>query len=160
VQKRFFENLLSTVTTQLTAAGIQVPQLTIDNYDSVLNGVIKSINDKIYNQALEQVTSAVEEKRDYIKSQVTLAVRDEVKIKLHQRLRRRLQKKLPKQWKNRYLNRLQKTVRENVEAQAILAVTGMDKATYYEAVSKGLVDKETQNTINSTVNKKWEVQKF
>lgn len=152
--KKVFETLLSTATTQLTAAGIQVPQLTIDNYDSVLNGVIKSINDKIYNQALEQVTSAVEEKRDYIKSQVTLAVRDEVENQVTSKVKEKVAEEVTKAVEEQVSQQVTKNVRENVEAQVILAVTGMDKSTYYEAVSKGLVDKETQNAINSAVNKK------
>jgi len=59
--KKVFEALLSTAETQLKAAGLSVPALTIDNYASVLNGIIDSLdNTKIYNQALEQVTAAVE----------------------------------------------------------------------------------------------------
>jgi len=38
--KKIFEMLLSTARTQLTAAGLSVPELTVDNYASVLNEVL------------------------------------------------------------------------------------------------------------------------
>lgn len=45
-----FQTLLSTATAQLTAKGITIPALTIDNYTSVLNGVVQAQNQNIYNQ--------------------------------------------------------------------------------------------------------------
>jgi len=61
--KKVFETILSTAETQLKASGLTVPELTIKNYASVLNEIIESLDStKVYNQALEQVTAAVEEK--------------------------------------------------------------------------------------------------
>ncbi|SHI65791.1 hypothetical protein [Lutispora thermophila] len=69
--KKVFETLLSTAETQLKASGLSIPTLTIDNYATVLNGLIESIdNAKTYNQGHEQVTSADKSKQDYIKSQI------------------------------------------------------------------------------------------
>jgi len=153
--KKVFETLLSTARTQLTAAGLSVPALTIDNYASVLNEIIDSLdNTKVYNQALEQVTAAVEEKRDYIKSQVTAAVRSEVEAGVTAAVKKQVAEEVTKTVKEQVSAQVTATVRENVEAQVILAATGKDKASYDAAVSAGLVDTATQNTINSAINEK------
>jgi len=153
--KKVFETLLSTARTQLTAAGLSVPALTIDNYASVLNEIIDSLdNTKVYNQALEQVTAAVEEKRDYIKSQVTAAVRSEVEAGVTAAVKKQVSEEVTKTVKEQVSAQVTATVRENVEAQVILAATGKDKASYDAAVSAGLVDTATQNTINSVINEK------
>lgn len=73
--KEVFESLLATATTQIRAAGITVTNLTIDNYGAVLSGVIKSLEETaVYDQALAQVTTAVEAKRPQIKELVTAQV--------------------------------------------------------------------------------------
>ena len=77
--KQVFETLLSTAGSQLAAAGLDVPELTVSNYADVLNGVIGSLDENAaYKTALAAVTAAVEEKRPYIEEQVTAAVREEV----------------------------------------------------------------------------------
>jgi putative membrane protein len=81
--KTVFETLLSTANTQLAAAGLSVKKLTIKNYATVLNGVIDSLDEtNVYNQALEQVTTAVEANRSTIETQVTAAVRTQVEEKV------------------------------------------------------------------------------
>lgn len=152
--KKVFETLLSTAEKQLKEAGLSVPTLTIDNYASVLNDVINSLNDKIYNQALAQVTAAVEAKRDYIKSQVTEAVRAEVESGVTSAVTEQVKAQVTEAVKEEVKAQVEATVRENVEAQVILAATGMDKASYDAAVSAGLVDTATQNLINSAINEK------
>ncbi len=77
--KQIFETLLSTANTQLANAGLTVPTLTIDNYAAVLNEVISSLDStKVYNQALEQVTRAVEANRSAVVAGVTAVVREQV----------------------------------------------------------------------------------
>lgn len=77
--KQVFNSLLSTATSQLNGAGISVPQLTIENYATVLTGVINSLDsDAVYNQALQQVTAAVEAQRGSIETLVTASVRAQV----------------------------------------------------------------------------------
>lgn len=78
--KQVFETLLSTANEQLAAGGLNIPApLTIENYANVLNKVIASLDStSVYNQALEQVTAAVEEKRPLIEQKVTAGVRDKV----------------------------------------------------------------------------------
>lgn len=77
--KQVFETLLATANTQLAEAGLSVSELTIDNYEEVLNGVIASLDEtEVYNQALQQVTAAVEGNRSLIKEKVTEAVKAQV----------------------------------------------------------------------------------
>lgn len=77
--KQVFETLLATANTQLAEAGLSVSELTIDNYEEVLNGVIASLDEtEVYNQALQQVTAAVEGNRSLIKEKVTDAVKAQV----------------------------------------------------------------------------------
>ena len=57
--KAVFETLLSTAQSQLEAAGVSVPKLTIDNYAAVLDSVLDSLDettvyDLAYNTALQQ----------------------------------------------------------------------------------------------------------
>jgi len=153
--KKVFEALLSTAEAQIKAAGLSVPEMTIDNYASVLNGIIDSLDEsKVYNQALSQVTSAVEAKRDFIKSQVTAAVREQVEAGVTSAVREQVTKQVKEVVKEQVSGQVTATVRENVETQVILAATGMDKAKYDSAVSAGLVNKATQDAINSAVNEK------
>ena len=77
--KQVFETLLSAANTQLAAAGLDVPALTISNYADVLTGVIASLDENaVYEKALAAVTAAVEAQRPYIEGQVTAAIRVEV----------------------------------------------------------------------------------
>ena len=73
--KQVFETLLSAANTQLAAAGLDVPALTISNYADVLTGVIASLDENaVYEKALAAVTAAVEAQRPYIEGQVTAAI--------------------------------------------------------------------------------------
>lgn len=77
--KQVFDTLLATANSQIGAAGLDVPALTIDNYGSVLDSAIASLdNTNVYNQALSQVTEAVNAQKDYIRTQVEAAVRQQV----------------------------------------------------------------------------------
>ena len=55
-----FNALLDTATKQIRDAGLDCPDLTIDNYQEVLNSLISSLDDNaVYTQALSEVTAAV-----------------------------------------------------------------------------------------------------
>ncbi|MBR4909911.1 MAG: hypothetical protein IKZ47_01140 [Clostridia bacterium] len=124
-----FGTLLATAKTQMTAAGLTVPDMTPENYAAVLNTVIDSLDDeKVYAQALKTVTEGVEANRGYIEAQVTAAVTAQVEAGVTA------------------------AVRENVAAGVIAAATGMDKDDYDQAVSAGLVDATTQTAINNAVD--------
>ena len=73
-----FRTLLSTASSQLAAAGVELPALTIDNYSQVLNGVIASLDpDAVYQTALDKVTAGVEARRGEITAAVTEAVQQQ-----------------------------------------------------------------------------------
>lgn len=85
--EQVFNSLLSTATTQIRTAGITIPDLTIENYATVLDQVIASLDETaVYNQALQQVTTAVEAKRTEITEKVTAAVRNQIMQQVLQNL--------------------------------------------------------------------------
>ncbi len=77
--RQVFDTLLETANSQIGAAGLDVPALTIENYSSILDGAIASLDStNVYNQALSQVTEAVNTQNDYIRTQVEAAVHQQV----------------------------------------------------------------------------------
>ena len=81
--EQVFNSLLAMADSQLEAAGLSVPKLTIENYKEILNGVIGSLNrdtvySMAYNTALSQVTDAVNAQRPTIRAEVEKAVRRSV----------------------------------------------------------------------------------
>lgn len=78
-----FQALLDTANAQLAASGLSVPPLTIDNYSSVLSGVLASLGaDSIYNQVYAAVYAEVEKQVNAndgaVRAGVTQAVREQV----------------------------------------------------------------------------------
>lgn len=127
--KQVFDTLLTTAHTQLSAAGLEVPQLTIENYAETLNAVIASLDENaVYQKALQAVTAAVEAQRDYIAAQVAAAVRANVETEVTA------------------------AVREGVAAQVIPAATGMSKADYDAAVAAGYVNEATQAAVSAAID--------
>lgn len=142
-----FQTLLSTANTQLAAAGLSVPTLTIGNYAEVLNGVIASLDENaVYEQALAQVTAAVEEKRPEIQAQVTAAVQNEVTVQVSAAVEEQVRAQV------------QAAVYETVASQVIQAATGMDKESYDAAVAGGLVDEATQAAVESAITAQMETE--
>ncbi len=81
--KQVFESLLFMADTQIAAAGLTVPKLTIENYTQVLNSVISSLDESTVRAQAEQValtrvSAAVREQKDKICAGVTEAVRAQV----------------------------------------------------------------------------------
>ena len=139
--KQVFETLLLTAETQLQAAGIPVPALTIDNYATVLDEVISSLNETaIYQQALAQVTASVEENRPLIAEKVTAAVREEVEAQVSSAVRSQVS------------DQVTSAVMEQVSEQVIMAAAGVSKADYEVAVDAGLITKDTQDAITMTID--------
>ena len=153
--KTVFETLLSTARTQLVAAGLSVPELTIDNYASVLNEVIASLDEtNLYKQAQQQVTAEVQKKRDYIKSQVEAAVLAEVEEQVTNVVREQVLSQVMAAVKDEVKAEVKASVGENVKAQVIHAATGKDMASYEAAVAAGIIDSSTQNAINEAIEEK------
>lgn len=138
--KQVFETLLSTANTQLSAAGLSVPAMTISNYAEVLNSVIASLDETaVYEQALATVTAAVEEQRSYVEEQVTAAIRSEVT----QQVTAAAEEQVAAQ--------VTETIYETVTAQVILSATGMDQESYESAVAAGLVEEEIQAAVEGAI---------
>lgn len=129
--KQVFTSLLGMADTQLAAAGLTVPKLTIDNYAQVLNGVIASLDSanvaqKAEAAARQAVTEQVNAQKDVITGAVTEAVRQEVTEKVTQALR------------------------ENVEVQ-VLAALGMTREQYEAGVAAGIIPPEQQAQIAAAI---------
>ncbi len=183
--KQVFVSLLATAQEQLTAAGLEVPGMTIDNYAEVLNGVIASLDeDNVYGQALAAVTAAVEEKNDYIEEQVRAAVEAEVSKGVEAAVREEVEKKVTEAVtgqvaasveaavteqvtakvdeavKAEVAAKVEATVREAVRAQVIAAVTGMDMQAFAQAQEAGLVDAQSVAAIDAAVTAKMDTDEL
>ncbi len=135
-----FNTLLSTANTQLAAAGLDVPALTVENYGQVLSNVIASLDENaVYGQAQSQVTAAVEAQRGTIEQQVKAAVQQEVTPQVTAAVREEVAAQVTQ------------TVRGTVAEQVIQSVQHMDKASYDAAVGAGQIDQGTQEKIEAAI---------
>ncbi len=141
--KQVFETLLATAQTQLEAAGLTVPALTIDNYATVLNDLIDSLDpgnlaDQAREMALEQVTTAVDAQLGTIQAAVTDAVQQQVTEQVTATVQIQVE------------SQVTAAVREQVTKQ-VLASKGMTPDSYTQAVTAGLVSQEEQDQIAQTI---------
>lgn len=134
--EQVFDSLLETATAQIRAKGLTVPDLTIENYAEELNKLIKSLDETtVYENALTQVTAAVEKQRPLITQKVTAAVRQEVEAKVTAAV------------KTEATTAAQAQVAENV----IRTATGMTKKDYDAAVAAGQIPQATQDAVNAAI---------
>lgn len=134
--EQVFDSLLETATVQIRAKGLTVPDLTIENYAEELNKLIKSLDETtVYENALTQVTDAVEKQRPLIKEKVTAAVRQEVEAKVTAAV------------KTEATTAAQAQAAENV----IRTATGMTKKDYDAAVAAGQIPQATQDAVNAAI---------
>lgn len=134
--EQVFDSLLETATAQIRAKGLTVPDLTIENYAEELNKLIKSLDETtVYENALTQVTAAVEKQRPLITQKVTAAVRQEVEAKVTAAV------------KTEAATAAQAQVAENV----IWTATGMTKKDYDAAVAAGQIPQATQDAVNAAI---------
>lgn len=135
-----FNSLLAMANKQLSAGGLPVPALTIENYADVLNDAIASIDSSaVYATALATVTAAVEEQRGYINQQVTAAVQQEVAARVEAAAKEQVEAQVTA------------GVQDAVTEQVIDAVTKLDKETYEQAVEAGQISEEAQEQIAAAV---------
>lgn len=126
-----FTSILSTARKGLIDAGLEVPELTADNYTYVLNKLLDELSDDNVRTmaqaaAKEKVTAAVEANRDAVVAGVTQAVEQNVRAKV------------------------EAGVQAQVKAQ-VLAALGYGVEDYEAAVSAGLVDETTQAQVNGAI---------
>lgn len=139
--KQVFETLLSTANTQLAAAGLDVPTLTIENYGTVLDQVVASLDeDKVHEKALETVTAAVEAQHDYIEQQVTAAVEEQVSEKVNEAVRAQVTDKVTAAVKEQVTSQVTAAVQEQVTAK----VTEAAKAQVVEQVTAAAKEQVTE----------------
>ncbi len=147
--KQVFDTLLATANTQLAAAGLDVPTLTVENYAQVLDGVAASLDgDAVYAQAQSQVTAAVEAQKDTIMQQVATAVRVEVAAQVTTAVREEVTAQVTQ------------VVRETVAEQVVQAALHIDKASYDAAVAAGQVDAETQGKIEAVIEQQMQSEQI
>lgn len=134
--EQVFNSLLETATAQIRAKGLTVPDLTIENYAEELNKLIKSLDETtVYENALTQVTAAVEKQRPLITQKVTAAVRQEVEAKVTAAV------------KTEATTAAQAQVAENV----IRTATRMTKKDYDAAVAAGQIPQATQDAVTAAI---------
>ncbi len=138
--RQVFDTLLSTARTQLAAAGLEVPALTVENYGDVLNGVIASLDkDAVYQKAQEQVSAAVEARRGDIEAAVNAAVQEQVVAQVTATVRAGVEEKVVA------------GARENVMV-AVLQSQGMTKEEYEAGVAGGVISQEQQAQIAGAID--------
>ena len=126
-----FSALLSTARTSLQNAGLDVPELTKDNYAAILDQLAENLSDdNIKAQATaaakEEVTAAVEANRDAVTAAVTAAVRENVEAQVTA------------------------GVHDQVTA-AVIGNMGYSVDEYNAAVAAGMVDEATQAQIAGAI---------
>ena len=138
--EQVFNTLLATATTQLKAAGVEVPDLTIENYGDVLSQVMDSLSESaVHQKAVEQVNRAVNANRSDIILGVTAAVREQVAPKVTEAVRAQVSAQVTQ------------AVQAQVTAQVIAAATGLSPDAYQAAVDAGQVSEDQQAAVSAAV---------
>lgn len=150
--KQVFNSLLETAATQIRAKGLNVPELTIENYAEELNTLIKSLDETtVYETALKQVTDAVEAQRPVITQKVTEAVRQQVETKVAAAVRQQVTEKVTAAVQQQVTATVTDTVQQQVAEQVIQAAANMSKADYDAAVAAGIIPQQTQDAVNAAI---------
>lgn len=150
--KQVFNSLLETAATQIRAKGLNVPDLTIENYAEELNTLIKSLDETtVYETALKQVTDAVEAQRPVITQKVTEAVRQQVETKVAAAVRQQVTEEVTAAVQQQVSATVTDTVQQQVAEQVIQAAANMSKADYDAAVAAGIIPQQTQDAVNAAI---------
>lgn len=150
--KQVFNSLLETAATQIRAKGLNVPDLTIENYAEELNTLIKSLDETtVYETALKQVTDAVEAQRPVITQKVTEAVRQQVEAKVTAAVRQQVTEEVTAAVQQQVTATVTDTVQQQVAEQVIQAAANMSKADYDAAVAAGIIPQQTQDAVNAAI---------
>ena len=150
--KQVFNSLLETAAAQIRAKGLNVPDLTIENYAEELNALIKSLDETtVYETALKQVTDAVEAQRPVITQKVTEAVRQQVETKVTAAVRQQVTEKVTAAVQQQVTATVTDAVQQQVAEQIIQAAANMSKANYDAAVAAGIIPQQTQDAVNAAI---------
>ena len=134
--RQVFQSLLDMANTQLAAAGLSLPKLTIENYSQVLSGVLSSADPdqmlgQVQDAALDKVTQQVEERQEEIKEAVTEAVRQQV------------------------AQQVTAAVRDTVKIQ-VLASQGLTPETFEAGIASGAIPPDQQAAIEEAIETQME----
>lgn len=126
-----FTALLSAARSSLQSAGLDVPELTKDNYAAVLDQLVSQLSDdnvkaKATAAAKEKVTASVEANRDAVTAAVTAAVRENVAAQVTA------------------------GVHDQVTA-AVIGSMGYSVDEYNAAAAAGMIDEATQEQVNAAI---------
>ena len=147
--KEVFESMLSMADSQMADAGLTVKKLTIDNYATVLNGVLSSLDQKAvynmaYNKAYNQVETAVRAQEAVIRSKVETGVQQKV---LEEVLKAVGQPMTAKQYEEAVKG-------GKLPAEIQSKVAGAVEKQMASAEVKALIDKNTELQIKSLIDEK------
>ena len=147
--KEVFESMLSMADSQMADAGLTVKKLTIDNYATVLNGVLSSLDQKAvynmaYNKAYNQVETAVRVQEAVIRSKVEAGVQEKV---LEEVLKAVGQPMTAKQYEEAVKG-------GKLPAEIQSKVAGAVEKQMASAEVKALIDKNTELQIKSLIDEK------
>lgn len=93
--KQVFDSLLTMANSQITAAGLDLPTLTADNYAEVLNGVLAKLDENaVIAAARAQVEQAVRAQEGEVRSAVIAAVEQEVTAQVEAAVRADVEKQV------------------------------------------------------------------
>ena len=163
-----FTSILATAQKSLKEAGLNVPNLTPENYTTVLNTLIDSLSEeKVKAQAeataKEKVTAAVEANRETVTAGVTEAVRQNVQAEVESGVRAQVTAKVIETLGytvDEYNNAVAAgMVDEAVQAQVNGAIEAQMNSDEVSATITSLVDQNMQSeTIRATIAQKTEEQ--
>ena len=138
--KQVFDSLLSMANTQIAAAGLDVPKLTISNYSSVISSAIASLDPSAAQAMAEaKVSEAVHANERAVREAVTAAVREQVELQVTAAVKAEVEAQVIA------------AVRENVTAQVLLAME-LTPETYETGIAAGAISEEQQGQINAAID--------
>ena len=139
--RQVFESLLAQANTQLKSSGLSIPELTVENYSTVLTDLLAQLDEPgtyAENAARQQVTAAVRAQEETIRAAVTAAVRQQVEPQVTAAI----QSKVTEQ------------VTAAVQAQVqekVLAQLGLTSQQYEDSLAAGLIPETQQAQIHAAV---------
>lgn len=149
-----FNSLLQTAQTQLAESGIDVGTLTIDNYGTVLAGLIN--DGYVRNMAYAKVEQTVRENTGAINEAVTAAVYDQVESGVEAAVREQVTEGVKEKVAENIRPQVEVAVRAQVEAKVRAAVEEQVKAAVAAAVAQqyGITAEEVlaDETMAAAVN--------
>ena len=142
-----FTALLQTAQEQIAASGIEIPALSVDNYEAVLNGVIASLDqDAVYQQALNAVTEEVNKNRGIVEEKVTEAVKAGVEEKVFAAVSAEVSGKVQEAAAAEAEEKITEAVRAQVQREVAEAVKAQVSD---EAQAEALIEEQTEAKMQS-----------